>query len=355
MAGIMLPSLLKSTETKAHKSSAKNPHQGKNFAEFMKAQSPKTQEARKNNQPARTAQAEGPKQEKRSDRSPHNAASNPLVLVAPFCMTLQTPSPQVLGGRHSVVAAASETDVHPKTSSAILASPGATGKSMRANKPEQDSKQVNNKAKTESLTPKVKESIQQAQIQQAQIQPEARSAKPAVETTSKTQGTNSNFMPNQVDVAHTRSTQFSLQIQAPSAPAPTHQVAGLIVHAAKDGISKAEMVLHPEGLGTVQVNLAMDSNGVLQATVVADPAAIQALSQDLDNLVQALQSAGIQMGDLQLQARDQQNPGQDSQQTPGMQQIGITNGADGDLGLLPIYNLQLTALIQGGAKLDLFI
>jgi len=382
MAGIMLPSLQKTTETKAHKSSAKNPHQGNNFAELVKAKSHSSTEARKNNQPARTALAEGPEQEKRSDRSPHNAANNNLVMLAPSVMTLQTPSPQVLGGRRSVVAATPEKGVHPKTSLA----PAQTVDTRNAQATQATHTRSTQAAQADQAAiirssnslPKVKQHeenllelrsvklaaepvIKSNKLQglpnlphlQTDNTSDARLRKP--ETATKTQSMSSSLIPAQVDVAQTRSSQLALQIKPASAPAPTHQVAGLIVHAAKDGLSKAEMVLHPEGLGTVQVSLSLDASGVMQATVVADPAALQALHQDLDNLVQALQNAGIQMGDLQLQARDQQNPDQDFSQTPGMQQIGITNEADGDLGLLPINNLNLTALIQGGAKLDLFI
>jgi len=342
MAGITLPSLQKETGNKAqHSHKAKHPHPS-NFAELFKAKSQEPTEARKNNQPARTATAEGQKQEP----GKRKAAVEPLVLVTPFCVTPQTPSPQVLGGERSdAVAAAVKSGVHPKTSSHVL----------DLSKPSHIADQILAERNQAAPKPDFGRTLRERTgVRVGEVSSTRAPSEP-----TRTQGENKQTQPGHVAahaaVQHTQAPQLGIQITPVAATGPTGQVAGMIIRAANGGSPQAELILYPESLGTVQVQLQVDPTGALQATVVADQAAIQALGADIDQLRQALEAAGLQIGDLQMQTRDaSQSGGQDfSNSSNGGTQasIQITNDGTGE----PLTTQPLNALIQGGATLDLQI
>lgn len=339
MAGIMLPSLQREAGTKAqHGSKAKNPHPSHNFAELFKAKSQTTTEARKNNQPARTAPAEGHNQES----GKRKAAVESLVVATPFCVTPQTPSPQVLGGeRSTAVAAAVKSGVHPKTSQHVLDSfmdqknsplqglrPGITSEPMRML-----DKQSGVRPGEHNSTKVAGEPVRPAIKAEALV-----SVSPAV-------------VPAPVQA---QAPQMNIQIVPTQPTGPAAQVAGMIIRAAQDGSAQAELILHPESLGTVQVQLQVDPSGALQALVVADQAATQALVHEIDSLRQTLEAAGLQISDLQMQTRDasqQGNQGASKQDTGTSATLRISNDPAGQ----PVSTQPLHALIQGGAQLDLQI
>jgi len=345
MAGIMLPSLQGQIGTKAHKSSAKNPHPQENFAEFIKAQAHKTKEARKNNQPARTAPAEGQKQEPSGDAPrKRSAVEAPLALVAPFGMIHQTPT-QVLGGRAFDVAAASKVNAHPKTSKGESSQPLIGN----ADKQKAHTNTVVNKQPETVNAPQGERSISnavsaKAQAEQRQEQKNASQASsPQTSITSQVASQSSAVRP-------------ALVIQQSSAPQSgvVSQVANLIIQTSSQGGSKAEMILHPESLGSVQVQLSVDSNGVLQGIITADPQALLSLTSEIDHLRTALESAGIQLGDMQMQSYNDQS----SNRAPSGQgqKADISIGSSTSDGAVEtIQTLPVSSLIRGGAQLDLII
>jgi len=343
MAGITLPSLQKETGNKAqHSHKAKHPHPA-NFAELFTAKSQAPTEARKNNQPARTAPAEGQKQEP----GKRKAAVEPLVLTTPFLVTPQTPSPQVFrGGRSDAVAAAVKSDAHPKTSSHVL----------DLHKPRHVSDQIlaeRNQAGVKfdiGLGLRERAGVRAGETSSMQLPNEPTRS----QSSNKAAATNHVVAPHAA-VQHTQAPQLGIQIVPAQAAGPTIQVAGLIIRATNDGAPRAELILHPESLGTVQVTLQVDPTGALQAIVVADQAASQALSAEIDQLRQSLEAAGLQIADLQMQTRDSSQSGDQSfsnSSSGGTRaDIQITNDGSGE----PITTQPLHALIQGGASLDLQI
>ena len=340
MAGIKLPSLHEGTGTKAqHNSKAKNPHPSSHFAELFKAKSQEPTEARKNNQPARTAQAEGPKQES----GKRKAAVESLVVEAPFCVTPQTPSPQVSGGgRSDAVAAAVKSGVHPKTSSRVLelSKSGDIAGQIMAER----NAAVNN---TRLSVREGEGSAMQKLHQRGQSREESRVGNTAPTTATP--------ITPQATVGQAQGAQLGIQITPTKNTSPVGQVAGLIINAAANGSPQAELILYPENLGSVQVQLQVDPTGAIQATVVADQAAAQVLAADLDQLRQSLEAAGLQIADLQMQTRDASQSGGEfsgqSQSGGTRSDIQISNSPEAQ----PLTTQSLHALIQGGAQLDLQI
>ncbi|MBI4969288.1 MAG: flagellar hook-length control protein FliK [Rhodospirillales bacterium] len=72
------------------------------------------------------------------------------------------------------------------------------------------------------------------------------------------------------------------------------QVSVQIDKAAKDGLDRITIKLHPESLGKIEVRLDMGQDGRINATIVADrPDTLDALRKDSRDLERALQDAGL--------------------------------------------------------------
>ncbi len=95
-----------------------------------------------------------------------------------------------------------------------------------------------------------------------------------------------------------KETQATHQPQEFRLPIPAKelidQVSVQIDKAAKDGLDRITIKLHPESLGKIEVRLDMGQDGRVNATIIADrPDTLDALRKDSRDLERALQDAGL--------------------------------------------------------------
>ncbi|MCC7166126.1 MAG: flagellar hook-length control protein FliK [Rhodospirillales bacterium] len=96
--------------------------------------------------------------------------------------------------------------------------------------------------------------------------------------------------PKETQAAH-QPHEFRLPIPAKEL---IDQVSVQIDKAAKDGLDRITIKLHPESLGKIEVRLDMGQDGRINATIVADrPDTLDALKKDSRDLERALQDAGL--------------------------------------------------------------
>jgi len=96
----------------------------------------------------------------------------------------------------------------------------------------------------------------------------------------------------------------------PSSPLPpSAQVAQLILsrQPAPGSTASAELILHPENLGTVKVQLSVDRAGDLSATIIASPEAMSHMQQAMDSLHNSLTEQGLSLAQFDLRQQDSGN------------------------------------------------
>lgn len=140
---------------------------------------------------------------------------------------------------------------------------------------------------------------------------------------------------------------------SPAAPSVVMQASLLIERAAADRRPNAEIVLHPESLGRIQVQLQWDASGSLSATVVAQSdSTAQLLAASAQDLHDSLSSAGLDISglDVRADARSAAEKQAALPASPGRSTRVSLTAAD-DIALTG-ETLRL-GLIRGGSNLDL--
>ena len=101
----------------------------------------------------------------------------------------------------------------------------------------------------------------------------------------------------------------------PSAPLPpSAQVAQLILsrQPAPGSTTSAELILRPENLGTVKVQLSVDRAGDLSAVIIASPEAMSHMQQAMDSLHHSLTEQGLSLAQFDLRQQGDNDGSRDS-------------------------------------------
>jgi hypothetical protein len=140
--------------------------------------------------------------------------------------------------------------------------------------------------------------------------------------------------------------------------AVTEQVFVQMARAAKAGIDRIHIQLHPASLGRVEVRLDLGHDGRVAATVIADrPDTLEMLKSDARGLERALQEAGLKADtdSLQFGLRGEdagRRPANDGSRTPTAAAIdGKEAGSNGTPG--PDHNAQAVALSHHDGRIDI--
>lgn len=103
-----------------------------------------------------------------------------------------------------------------------------------------------------------------------------------------------------------------------------------ITKAAKAGADRINIQLKPLELGRIEVQLDMSSGKVMANVVVDRPETLQMLKNDSAGLEKALSDAGLNMGDMNFNLKNQDNANQQMGQSGNGGANGEANGADAE-------------------------
>jgi len=138
---------------------------------------------------------------------------------------------------------------------------------------------------------------------------------------------------------------------ATQAGSPAEQVSTQIAMAAKDGVDRIKVQLHPAELGRIDIKLELGNDGRVIAVISADNQdSLDLLKQDSKQLEQALKDAGFETGSDSLSFSLNQEQG-DNEEPSGATVAGTTVDEDDNLDL----DLPLTSTRSGNTNGNLDI
>lgn len=154
----------------------------------------------------------------------------------------------------------------------------------------------------------------------------ATSATPSVTTASShAVHTHVNKLTETLKTAEMTTQQQALDLQQPTAAS---KLLERVMYQVQQKIQSAEVQLHPEDLGAMQIKLSLQQDQVTVQFLVQNGAAKDAVEQQLSRLKDMLQQQGMQLADGQVEQRQQGQQGDSSQRQSNRTALASQNDAE---------------------------
>lgn len=256
--------------------------------------------------------------------------AQPLSATVPSSTPINNPAPASAGSSAQSAAAELVTSAEPKpTYAEFMQSSNQQEQQNAANshaKPEQPTTNAEGMAQNRHDAPiaTVEVATSRQAVPMAEIA--ATSATSSVTTASShAVHTHVNKLTETLKTAEMTTQQQALDLQQPTAAS---KLLERVMYQVQQKIQSAEVQLHPEDLGAMQIKLSLQQDQVTVQFLVQNGAAKDAVEQQLSRLKDMLQQQGMQLADGQVEQRQQGQQGDSSQRQSNRTALASQNDAE---------------------------